>query len=242
MRLPSAHREATGQASGKGVMVSGARISPRLSDFGVLIGLVVLFAAFSIASRSFLTFDNIITVIRQISMIAIIAVGETIVFIGGGIDASVGAVAGLGGILSILLASKGMNVELSILIGLLSGGVAGLLSGVIITKIGIMDFIVTLAMISIAHGTNFSITRAKSIYMNIPEAFTYLGKGYVGPIPVPIIIMVVIYGLSSFVIRNTKLGTYIFATGGNKVATRLSGINVDRIKITMYVISGVFAS
>ena len=78
-------------------------------------------------------------------MIAIIAVGETIVFIGGGIDASVGAVAGLGGIVSILLASKGVNVELAILIGLLTGGVAGLLNGVIITKIGIMDFIVTLA-------------------------------------------------------------------------------------------------
>ena len=97
-------------------------------------------------------------------------------------------------------------------------------------------------MISIAHGTNFSITRAKSIYMNIPPSFMFMGKGYWGPIPVPIILMVVIYGLSSLVMRSTRIGTYIFATGGNKSATRLSGINVDRIKITMYIISGIFAS
>lgn len=235
---------ATGKKQGdKGLPARlAARVSLQLSDYGILLGLIVLLVIFSLASSSFLTFDNIITIVRQISIIAIIAVGETIVLIGGGIDASIGAVAGLGGILSILLASKGINVALSILLGMSVGGVVGLLNGVIITKIGITDFIVTLAMISIAHGTNFSITKAKSIYMNIPKSFMYLGKGYLGPIPIPIILMILIYGAGIYVMRSSKLGTYIQATGGNKVATRLSGINVDRIKIIMYIISGIFAS
>ena len=100
---------ATGKKQGdKGLPARlAARVSRQLSDYGILLGLIVLLVIFSLASSSFLTFDNIITIVRQISIIAIIAVGETIVLIGGGIDASIGAVAGLGGILSILLASKG---------------------------------------------------------------------------------------------------------------------------------------
>ncbi len=187
----------------------------RLSNYGVLLGLIVLVIAFSIASKSFFTFDNIITIIRQITIIAIIAVGETIVLIGGGIDASKGSVAGLGGIISILLASRGVDITLSIYLGISVGALIGLINGLIITKIGISDFIVTLATISIAHGINFSITKAKSIYENIPKGFTFLGKGYFGSIPVPIILMIFIYAICIYIMNNHKMGTYILATGGN---------------------------
>lgn len=213
----------------------------RYSDFGVTLGLIGLIVIFSAVSPVFLTSGNIITIIRQMSIIAIIAVGETIVLMNGGIDASIGSVAGLCGIISVLLVSNGFNISLSFIIALALGAFIGFFNGIIITKIGVTDFIATLAMLSIAHGINWTITRGKSIYLNIPESYTILGRGFIGAIPVPVIVMVTVYIFGGFLIARTRLGTFILASGGNREAARLSGINVDRVKIIVYMIGGILS-
>lgn len=210
----------------------------RFSEFGILLGLIVLLTAFSLISPVFFTFDNLITIVRQISIIAIIAVGETIVLMNGGIDASIGSVAGLCGIISVLLASQGINIFLAFIIAILLGAFIGFINGIIITKVGVTDFIATLAMLSIAHGINWTITKGQSIYNNIPESYSILGRGYIGPIPIPIIVMFIIYIIGGILITRTRLGTFILASGGNREAARLSGINVNKVRIIVYIIGG----
>jgi len=211
-------------------------------EIGVLIGLIVLIAIFSILSDRFLRLDNLISVANQVSMVFIISVGMTMVIILAGIDLSVGSVAGLAGMITAGFLSAGHGMFVAIGAGLLVGAAVGLFNGLVITKVGITDFIVTLATMSIADGLIYAYTGGYPIYKNIPASFQLIGQGYVGVIPVPVILAFVIFLVGNFVLSRCRLGTYFYATGGNREAARLSGIKVDSIRIWGYVICGVLAA
>ena len=209
----------------------------------LFIAMLVLIFVFSIFSETFFTKSNFLTILNQSSMVFIIAVGMTIVIILGGIDLSAGYVAGLSGIVVAIMLSSGVPVFAAVLIGLILGAAAGFFNGIIITKIGITDFIVTLASMSIAHGLIYSICGGNSIYKGIPKSFMILGQGKVFfNIPIPVLLAVMVFFVGHTILSKTALGTYFYAVGGNKDSSRLSGIKIDTVRITGYIICGITAS
>jgi ribose transport system permease protein len=128
------------------------------------------------------------------------------------------------------------------LIGLSVGIVAGMLNGLIITQVGITDFIVTLASMSIAHGFIFAYSGGKTIYQNIPKSFLFIGQGRVVDIPVPVILVLIVFVLGHLLLSRFRIGVHVYATGGNREAARLSGIKVDKVRIFSYTVSGLTAA
>lgn len=208
-----------------------------------LIGLIILVIVVSLLSPHFMTFRNTINVLRQVSIIAIVSVGMTYVIITGGIDLSVGSVAALSGMITgIFLKNVGAGLFVSISMGILGGVLCGLFTGVLITsRIGIPPFIATLAMMSIARGIALIMTSGRPIF-NLPEEFSFLGGGSILAIPLPIIIMFVVYILAHISLTHTKSGLYFYAVGGNEEAARVTGVKPDVVKMRAYIISGFCAS
>lgn len=211
------------------------------SEFTVIIGLFILIAFFSLTARYFLTWSNTVNIIRQTSMIAIMAFGVTVVIISGGIDLSVGSIMAFSGVFTAALMSQfGVPILVSVLGGVLAGGALGYLNGLAITKLRIPSFIATLAMLNFARGITLLYTDARPIY-GLSDSFNFIGIGYVGPIPVPIIIMLAVALVFVFLMRFTKIGRYAFSIGGNAEVARLSGIDIKKYMRTFYVISGLMA-
>jgi ribose transport system permease protein len=210
---------------------------------GVLVALLVISAALSIATPYFLTTNNILgTVARYFSWICIAGFGEGLVMIGGGLDLSVGSTMGLAGLISALALSAGVPLPLAILLALLCGAVVGLINATTITRIGLNPFIVTLATLSIVRGLTYGLVDGEGV--TIPDnadglTFGSFGNGSVGGIPYPVLVMLAV-GLVLLVLLNqTAFGRRVYAVGGNEGAARLLGLKVNRIKLTMYMISGV---
>jgi ribose transport system permease protein len=208
-----------------------------------LIGLVLLIILVSLLSPYFLTVRNILNVLRQVSIVAIVAVGMTYVIITGGIDLSVGSVAALSGVITgVFLKNVGVGLFLSISLGIIAGVLCGVFNGVLITsKIKMPPFISTLAMMSIARGLALVITSGRPIF-NLPESFSFLGGGLVIGIPVPILIMMIIYSFAHIHLFYGKTGLHFYAVGGNEEAARVSGINTNSVKMKAYIISGICSS
>jgi len=157
-------------------------------------------------------------------------------------DLSVGELAGLSGVLTATLLVAGVNFLLTVLIIMIVGLVFGFLNGLIVTKLRILSFIETLAMSTIVLGVNYFITRGKPIYGNFPAGFNAIGRGYLGSVPVPVIIALVILLMGIVLTRKTKIGRYMYAIGGNIIAAKHSGINTDRYRILGLTLSGLCAS
>ncbi|NPV53931.1 MAG: ABC transporter permease [Firmicutes bacterium] len=209
--------------------------SSQLSSILALIGLSVIL---SFLSPHFLTSGNLLTVLLQSSINSILAVGETFIILTGGIDLSVGSVVAFSSaIMGELVVNYGLNPYLGILLGLVLGTLTGLLHGVIITKIGIPPFIVTLGAMSIWRGLALQLTGGTHTY-GLPSVILWLGQGYIGPVPVPFVVALAVYVVSWFILDRTQLGLYTYAIGGNEQATRLSGINIHRYKVYLYAICG----
>jgi ribose transport system permease protein len=208
-----------------------------------LIGLILLIVLVSFLSPHFMTFKNIINVLRQVSIVAVISVGMTYVIITGGIDLSVGSVAALSGIITgIFLKNLNAGVFISMFMGVIGGVLCGWFSGMLITsRIKMPPFISTLAMMSIARGLALLLTSGRPIF-NLPETFSFLGGGIVFGIPVPVIIMIIIYILAHINLSFTKSGLHYYAIGGNEEAARVTGIKTNAVKMKAYVISGICAS
>lgn len=204
-----------------------------------LMGLILLVVLASVLSPYFLTFKNIINVLRQISIVAIISVGMTYVIITGGIDLSVGSVAALSGMITgMFLKNVGAGIFVSISMGLISGILCGLFTGFLVTsKIRMPPFIATLAMMSIARGIALMMTSGRPIF-NLPESFSFLGAGFFWGIPIPIILMLIIYLFAHISLTYTKSGLYFYAVGGNEEAARVTGIKNNVVKMRAYLISG----
>ncbi len=211
-------------------------------ESGILLGLVVLCLLLSLCTSTFLTRYNLATVARQASFVGIVAFGQTLVLLTGGIDLSVGSLAGLSAILSTLLMTKlQLSAEVAILLGICIGTGLGLMNGLLVAKAKINPFIVTLAMGEIFAGAILVITEGYPI-LGLPKSFRWLGQGTLGNIPVPILFMAAAALVLSYLLRNTPFGRGIYAIGGNRNASRLVGIRVERTIIAIYALSGLLAS
>ena len=205
----------------------------------VLAGVALLFIVFSVLSSSFYQPANLLDILLQSSINTMIAVGMTLVVMTRGIDLSVGSVVGLSSMIAASLLPQ--NLLLGTAAGMLVGVVCGLVNGLLIAKLKLPDFIVTLGMLSIYRGAALIYTDGKPIY-GIDPTFRAIFAGDLAGIPTPVLLALAIAFLAFLLVRYTALGEQIIAVGGNEEAGRLSGINIDRVKITVYAISGLLAS
>lgn len=207
----------------------------------VWIMLLCLCILFSLMSPNFLTTNNLITVLRQTAVTGILCVGLAIVIIGGEIDLSIGRQMGLTGVVCALLISKGgMNPILAMVLSLMVNLGIGLLNGVIITYTGMPAMIATIGMQFACYGAANLLCGGYPIY-GMPPVIKVLGQGYIGVIPVCVIVLVIVIAIGAFVLTKTHFGRQVFAVGSNAEAAHLSGINVERTKILLYIISGFAA-
>lgn len=204
-----------------------------------LVGCFALFVVFSALTSSFYQPANLIDIMLQSAINAVIAVGMTLVIITRGIDLSVGSIAGLSSMVASDVMSQ--NLYLGIAAGLGVGLACGVLNGILIAKLKLPDFIVTLGTLSIFRGAALIYTNGQPIY-GLPSEFRDAFAGQALGIPTPVLLAVVIAAAAFFLVRFTALGEQIVAVGGNEEAARLSGINIDRVKIAVYTLSGVLSS
>ena len=210
-------------------------------QYGIYIVLLMLVLFFSIASENFFVGSNLLNVARQVSMMGIAAVGFAFVLLLGGIDLSVGSLVSLVNIVTAwLMVNAGWNPVLAVIVALVLSAAVGFSNGWIIANLQMPPIIVTLAMMIIIEGVAYLICKGLPIF-GFPKSFSVIGQGYVGPVPIPVIIMAVIMGLGMFILRSTYFGRYFYAVGGNEEAAKLSGIDVKRVKYLVYTLSGFFA-
>lgn len=212
---------------------------------GISLALLAEVVLFAFLSPYFLTADNLLNVSLQISVTAIIAAGMTFVILTAGIDLSVGAIVALTGVIATSLLKLDLplvfSFPLAVLGGIAVGILSGLLAGFFIVRFNITPFIVTLALMTIWRGAAFLYTSGRPIW-DLPDAFGMLATGRILGIPLPTLLMLVVFLTAHVVLSRTKFGRYVYAVGGNREAARLAGIDTNRILVSVYVISGVLSA
>ncbi len=215
-------------------------------EVAILGALVLVMVATALKAPRFLQPDNLFQVARNFSFIAAVGVGEAMVILSGrgGIDLSVGSVVSLGGVVTTKLLSLGDGLLLSLFAGVLVGVAAGLVNGLLVTKAKMTPLIPTLGMLSIAGGLALVVTRGFPITElgTQSETFVAMGAGFLGPVPAPVIFMVIVVVVGWIFTTRTPFGYGLYAVGGNEDAARLAGIAVDRVKVFVYMLSGGLAA
>jgi ribose transport system permease protein len=210
------------------------RVTQKLLPF---LSLIVLFVALSIASPYFLTANNLASVARQTAVFNTMALGMTIVIISGGIDLSVGSILGLSGLIGTMALERGYPIPVGVLIGLLVGTACGLANGVMVTKLRIPPFVVTLGTLGIFRGLALIISNGLPVH-RIPPGFAFLGEGNLLGIPFVVWLLVICAVTVHVILEHTRLGRYAFAIGSNKIASIYAGIPVDFHVTAVYAIGG----
>ncbi|ALM53883.1 ABC transporter permease [Halomonas huangheensis] len=213
----------------------------RTPVFYPLIGFIVVFVAMAVINDNFLTSSNLFNLARQASIIAILAAGMSLAILTGGIDLSVGPVMALSGTVMAGLMVAGMPPSVAIIAGLLVGAAFGTINGMFVAFAGMPPIIVTLATMGIARGLALIYTGGYPI-SGLPPEFAFFGRGTLGGIEMPIIIMIAVFAIGYVLLSHTATGRYLYAIGGNEEATRLSGIRVSRYKMLVYMLSGTTAA
>jgi len=212
--------------------------------FGPALALVLMFAVYSVASPHFLTVGNITNVLVQSSPLIILATGQTFALLMGGLDLSQGSIISL---VSVVTATIMMNYGIApaAAIGILSGVAVGLVNGLLVGPARIQPFIVTLGMLYMIAGAALVVSGGSTIF-GLPrpdvDIFFWFGGGFIGPLPVPLIIAALLLAIAYFVLTRTPIGRHIYAIGSNEQVALMSGINVSRTKIFIYLMSGTFAA
>ena len=209
-------------------------------QFGTLIGLVLLGAALWVFTPHFLTMSNLVNVVEQTSINAIVAVGMTFVILSGGIDLSVGSIVALAGVVLGTALQGGQPLPVALTLALAAGTACGLANGALISRGGLPPFIVTLGMMSIARGAALLFTEGRPV-SGFDASFRVVATGRVGFVPAPVIVMAVVYAVAHIVLTRTTFGRYVYAIGGNEEATRLSGVAVRFHKTMVYGVSGLMS-
>lgn len=208
---------------------------------GALLILCIFLSVFPKTSGSFLTQKNIFNVLRQISSNLFLACGMTMVIILGGIDLSVGSIIALSGCFAAGCVSRyGLPIAVGVLGGVLVGTVVGMINGVVISKTTIPPFIVTLATMNVAKGLAYVYTGGSPVRV-VTKEWQFLGAGYVGGVPTPVILLAVVLIITAIIMNKTKLGRHIYAVGGNSQAARFSGISTAKVKFLVHTYSGIMA-
>lgn len=213
-----------------------------ISLIGLIVALIIILIVFKFLNPYFLTYSNIINIFLAVSVFGIAAAAQTAVVISGGLDLSQESIIVASGVAFAVLNYNGFSFIFSLIAGILIGPLVGLINGIIITKLKINPVIATLAMMAIIRALFFEITGAKTTPIN-NEIFLFLGTGRVGGnLPLSVVLLIIVFLLFHFILSNTIFGRRVYAVGGDTQAAILAGINADRIKIIIYIISGTFAS
>lgn len=206
-----------------------------------LIGLLILCMVITFITPRFLSITNIRNVLTQVSVNAVIAIGMSFVILTGGIDLSVGSILAVSGAVAASIMKSTGNLFLAIIVALTIGCLIGLINGALVSKGRIQAFIVTLATMTIFRGVTYVYTNGTPI-SGLGQSFSGIGnKAFLG-LPIPVVFMVVVFGIGFYVLSQTRYGRYLYALGGNEDSARLSGINTSKIKTLVYVISGATAA
>ncbi len=214
-----------------------------ITKLGPLIGLFLLVIVITLLNPSFLSVNNLLNVLRQVSISALIAFGMTFVILTGGIDLSVGSTLALTGATAASLLASGTDPIIAMGAALILGLLLGAVNGVIITKGKVAPFIATLATMTIYRGLTLVYTEGRPVSgLGDSVAFQMFGKGYFFGIPVPVITMIITFVVLYFILHKTTFGRRVYAVGGNEEASKLSGISPDRVKIAVYAITGLLAA
>jgi ribose transport system permease protein len=213
----------------------------KLKKSAIWLVLLMLVVIFSLANPRFLSMNNLFTVARQVSMYGIASIGMTFVILIGGIDLSTGSIITIVNIVcAYLMVNLGFGIPEAILVSVVMATLIGLLNGMLISTIGIPAIIATFATQTIFAGLAYLISGGTPIYGFDPR-FKVIGQGYIGPVPVPVILMAICFIVGAFILNKTYFGRYFYAVGGNEEASALSGIRVGRVKYLIYALSGLFA-
>ncbi len=210
-----------------------------------LIALILLIVVVSFLNPNFFTTGNILNILRQTSVNAIIAVGMTLVILTAGIDLSVGSVLALCGAFAATLIAMEVPVMVAVPVALFSGAALGALSGIIIAKGKVQAFIASLVTMTLLRGVTMVYTEGRPIstgFTDVADSFSWIGTGYLFGVPVPIWLMAIVFVSAWYLLNHTRFGRYVYALGGNESAARLSGINVDKVKVGVYAICGLLAA
>jgi galactofuranose transport system permease protein len=226
--------------------VARARLASFIQRQGALAALILVCIFASVRygtfldNGSFLTAQNLLNVVAQNSMVGLIALGMTFVILTGGIDLSVGSLLAVGGVIAATLAGQSFAVTFIAAVG--ATALLGLINGLVIAKVRIQPFIVTLAMMIAARGMALRVAHEKPVEIRgMSAGFRWLWQGTIGPLPVPILILIVAYVIGWVVLNHTRFGRHVYALGDNEEAARLMGLNVGRVTLGVYALSGALA-
>jgi len=214
-----------------------------LRKWGTLVGFLTLIVVFSVLRPdAFPSYRNLRNIVEQAATLAIVASTVTLVMVTGDFDLSVGTLASLSGVVVADLMTRGLGILPSVLIALTVGGLGGLINGVLVSYGGLSAFVATLATMTAYGGLALLYTDGATIFSGIPEGFRWFGQSSLGPVPVPVLIMVIVVGLAWLVMEQTVFGRRLYAIGGNAEASHLAGINVRQLRMFSYVLSGIGAA
>ena len=214
-----------------------------IKKYGTVIGFFALIIIYSsIRPDVFLSWRNIRNILEQSSILAVVSVTVTMVMIAGDMDLSVGSIMSLSSVVCADMMSKGIDIVPSILLALLVGLVIGLINGTLVTYGGINAFIATLSTMTAVGGAALYYTKGATIFQGIPDAFLKIGQGYIGPIPIAIMIMLGIVIIGWILLEHTVFGRRLYSIGGNQLASFLAGINVKKTRLIAFLISGFGAA
>jgi ribose transport system permease protein len=218
----------------------GAKAVSMLQRNGAVVALVIACIAGAMRYYAFATPENLLNVLRQNSMMGLVALGMTFVILTAGIDLSVGALLAVAGVVAAMLSSHGSL--LAITGGLVAATLLGLVNGLLIAKARIQPFIVTLAMMIAARGAALAATSEQSVSVSrAAPGLEWLGRGELGPLPVPVLLFLLAYAAAWGVLRYTRFGRYLYALGDSEEAARLMGLPADRLVIATYALSGALS-
>lgn len=209
--------------------------------YGLFVILAIFIVVFSALNTQFLTPGNLLNILRQISMFGIVVVGYTMVMISGGCDMSVGGQLALCGMFAATLnVTYGLPTFVVVILTLMLGALFGLINGLLMNVFNIMPLIVTLGTMLFFQGASYIISGGVAI--GLSDSFKFIGQGYLGFVPLPIVILLVIGMLGYIVLHKTYFGRQIYAMGGNPEAARLAGVNIKKYRLAVFTITGILAA
>jgi len=218
-----------------------ARVIDFLAEYGFVVFFVVWVAFLAITTNTFLTERNLLLLLRQASIYGIPAIGATFVILLGELDISFGSVIGLAGVAGAEVLVAGGGAELAIAAAVGVGLIVGAINGFLVTALRIPSVVATLGMLSLVLGVAIVYTGGGAIHGPALDPIDWLAQGYVGPIPVPVVILFVGYSIGWFILNRTRFGTHVYLTGDNREAAYRAGIAVDRVRVAVFIIAGALA-
>ena len=209
----------------------------------VIVGvLLLIMAVLTILSKDFLTVANVTNVLRQVSTTVIAGSAVTLLMISGSFDLSIGSILAIAGTMHAIFVTKGVPIPVAIILCIMIGIAVGLVNGALVVLLDVPSFIATLGSMYAVRGAAWVITGGNSISRGLTKSFTVLGRGYVGPVPISILITAAVFAVFYFIQKKTLLGKYAFAIGGNRRTALLSGINVHKVGVVLYVLVGALSA